>query len=113
MNEYYDVSLKLARLARLEKLPTFRFVKLDLADNDGIAQLFKREKFHRVVHLAAQAGVRYSLEAPHAYDQSIVVGTLNILEGCRHYGVEHLAYASTSSAFGANSNLPFSVHIIA
>jgi UDP-glucuronate 4-epimerase len=87
MNEYYDVTLKQARLARLEKLPAFRFVKLDLADNDGIAQLFKREKFQRVVHLAAQAGVRYSLEAPHAYVQSNVTGTLNILEGCRYNAV--------------------------
>jgi UDP-glucuronate 4-epimerase len=113
MNEYYDVTLKQARLARLEKLPSFRFVKLDLADNDGIAQLFKREKFQRVVHLAAQAGVRYSLEAPHAYVQSNVTGTLNILEGCRHNSVEHLTYASTSSVYGANTNMPFSVHNIA
>jgi UDP-glucuronate 4-epimerase len=113
MNEYYDVTLKQARLARLEKLPAFRFVKLDLADNDGIAQLFAREKFQRVVHLAAQAGVRYSLEAPHAYVQSNVTGTLNILEGCRHNTVEHLVYASTSSVYGANTNMPFSVHNIA
>jgi UDP-glucuronate 4-epimerase len=113
MNEYYDVTLKQARLARLEKLPAFRFVKLDLADNSAIAQLFAGEKFQRVVHLAAQAGVRYSLEAPHAYVQSNVTGTLNILEGCRHNGVEHLVYASTSSVYGANTNMPFSVHNIA
>jgi UDP-glucuronate 4-epimerase len=113
MNEYYDVTLKQARLARLEKLPGFRFVKLDLADNAAIAQLFAGEKFQRVVHLAAQAGVRYSLEAPHAYVQSNVTGTLNILEGCRHNGVEHLVYASTSSVYGANTNMPFSVHNIA
>ncbi len=113
LNDYYDVTLKQARLARLEKLPAFRFVKLDLADNDGIAQLFAREKFQRVVHLAAQAGVRYSLEAPHAYVQSNVSGTLNILEGCRHNSVEHLVYASTSSVYGANTNMPFSVHNIA
>jgi UDP-glucuronate 4-epimerase len=113
LNEYYDVTLKHARLARLEKLAGFRFVKLDLADNDGIAQLFKGEGFQRVVHLAAQAGVRYSLEAPHAYVQSNVTGTLNILEGCRHNQVEHLVYASTSSVYGANTNMPFSVHNIA
>src|SRR3569833_2541631 len=113
LNEYYDVTLKKARLARLEKLPAFRFVKLDLSDNTGIADLFAREKFQRVVHLAAQAGVRYSREAPHAYVQSNVVGTLNILEGCRHNSVEHLVYASTSSVYGANTNMPFSVHNIA
>jgi UDP-glucuronate 4-epimerase len=113
LNDYYDVTLKQARLARLEKVAGFRFVKLDLADNDGMAQLFAREKFQRVVHLAAQAGVRYSLEAPHAYVQSNVTGTLNVLEGCRHNGVEHLVYASTSSVYGANTNMPFSVHNIA
>ncbi len=113
LNDYYDVTLKQARLARLEKLKAFRFVKLDLADNAAIAQLFAREKFQRVVHLAAQAGVRYSLEAPHAYIQSNVTGTLNILEGCRHNQVEHLVYASTSSVYGANTNMPFSVHNIA
>ena len=109
MNEYYDVTLKQARLARLEKLPEFRFVKLDLADNAAIAVLFAREKFQRVVHLAAQAGVRYSLEAPHAYVQSNVTGTLNILEGCRYNAVEHLVYASTSSVYGANTHMPFAV----
>ena len=113
LNEYYDVTLKKARLARLEKLPAFRFVKLDLADNSAMADLFAREKFQRVVHLAAQAGVRYSLEAPHAYVQSNVTGTLNILEGCRHNSVEHLVYASTSSVYGKNTNMPFSVHNIA
>ena len=113
LNDYYDVTLKQARLARLQKLSGFRFVKLDLADNDGIAKLFAAEKFQRVVHLAAQAGVRYSLEAPHAYIQSNVTGTLNILEGCRHNGAEHLVYASTSSVYGLNTNMPFSVHNIA
>ena len=113
LNDYYDVTLKQARLARLQPVPGFRFVKLDLADNEGMAQLFAREKFQRVVHLAAQAGVRYSLEAPHAYVQSNVTGTLNVLEGCRHNGVEHLVYASTSSVYGANTNMPFSVHNIA
>ena len=113
LNEYYDVTLKQARLARLEKLPAFRFVKLDLADNDGVAELFKREKFQRVVHLAAQAGVRYSIDAPHTYVQSNITGTLNILEGSRYNDVEHLVYASTSSVYGANTNMPFSVHSIA
>ena len=113
LNEYYDVTLKQARLAQLEKLPRFRFVKLDLADDAGMRELFARESFNRVVHLAAQAGVRYSLEAPHAYVRSNVTGTLNVLEGCRHNGVEHLVYASTSSVYGANTNMPFSVHNIA
>jgi UDP-glucuronate 4-epimerase len=113
LNEYYDVTLKQARLARLQQRPGFTFVKLDLADNAGIAELFARERFQRVVHLAAQAGVRYSLEAPHAYVQSNVTGTLNILEGCRHNSVEHLVYASTSSVYGKNTNMPFSVHNIA
>ena len=113
LNEYYDVTLKHARLARLQNEPGFRFVKLDLADDGGMRELFTREKFQRVVHLAAQAGVRYSLEAPHAYIHSNVTGTLNVLEGCRHNGVEHLVYASTSSVYGANTNMPFSVHNIA
>jgi len=113
LNAYYDVNLKNARLARLQGLPGFRFEKLELADRDGIAALFAREKFQRVVHLAAQAGVRYSLENPHSYVDSNVTGTLNILEGCRHNAVEHLVYASTSSVYGANTNMPFSVHRIA
>jgi UDP-glucuronate 4-epimerase len=110
LNEYYDVTLKEARLKRLTDQASFRFVKLDLADSAGVAELFAREKFPRVVHLAAQAGVRYSLENPHAYVTSNVTGTLNILEGCRHTGVEHLVYASTSSVYGANTNMPFTVH---
>jgi len=113
LNEYYDVTLKQARLARLTPHPAFRFVKLDLADESSIAALFAREQFPRVVHLAAQAGVRYSLENPHAYTRSNVTGTLNVLEGCRHNGVGHLVYASTSSVYGANTNMPFSVHAIA
>jgi len=110
LNEYYDVTLKEARLKRLTDYANFRFVKLDLADSPGVAALFAHEKFPRVVHLAAQAGVRYSLENPHAYMTSNVTGTLNVLEGCRHTDVEHLVYASTSSVYGANTNMPFSVH---
>jgi UDP-glucuronate 4-epimerase len=113
LNEYYDVTLKNARLAQLEKHQNFRFAKLDLADDAAIGDFFRHEKFPRVIHLAAQAGVRYSLEDPHAYIRSNVTGTLNVLEGCRHSGVEHLVYASTSSVYGANTNLPFSVHSIA
>ncbi|HEX3679120.1 MAG TPA: NAD-dependent epimerase [Galbitalea sp.] len=113
LNEYYDVSLKKARLAQLQKKAAFRFEKLDLTDREGMAKLFAREKFPRVIHLAAQAGVRYSLEAPHAYVDSNVTGTLNVLEGCRHNQVAHLVYASTSSVYGANTGMPFSVHQIA
>jgi UDP-glucuronate 4-epimerase len=110
LNPYYDVRLKEARLERLERQANFRFVKLDLEDREGIAKLFASERFARVVHLAAQAGVRYSIENPLAYIDSNVVGFANILEGCRHNGVEHLAYASTSSVYGANTKMPFSVH---
>jgi UDP-glucuronate 4-epimerase len=113
LNDYYDVTLKQARLARLTPQANFRFVKLDLADLPGMAALFASEKFARVVHLAAQAGVRYSLEDPHAYVRSNVTGTLTVLEGCRHNAVGHLVYASTSSVYGANTNMPFSVHNIA
>ena len=113
LNDYYDVKLKEARLARLTPHAKFRFVRLDLADDLGVAELFAREEFQRVVHLAAQAGVRYSLEEPHTYVRSNVVGTLNVLEGCRHHGVEHLVYASTSSVYGANTDMPFSEHRIA
>ena len=112
LNDYYDVALKQARLARLTA-PGFRFVKLDLADDEAMAQLFARERFARVVHLAAQAGVRHSLKEPHAYIRSNITGTLNVLEGARHNGVEHVVYASTSSVYGANTNMPFSVHRIA
>ena len=110
LNDYYDVSLKEARLARLEPKQGFTFAKLDLADREGMAALFKRERFDRVVNLAAQAGVRYSLENPHSYVDSNVTGFLNILEGCRHNNVEHLVYASTSSVYGAHTQMPFSVH---
>jgi UDP-glucuronate 4-epimerase len=110
LNDYYDVSLKEARLKLLENEPGFRFVRMDLENREGIENLFAQEKFDRVVHLAAQAGVRYSLENPHAYIDSNILGTLNILEGCRHNPVEHLVYASSSSVYGANTNMPFSVH---
>ena len=110
LNDYYDVSLKQARLARLEGRRGFRFVRLDLADREGMAELFARERFKRVVNLAAQAGVRYSLTNPHAYIDSNLVGFINILEGCRHQQVEHLAYASSSSVYGANTRMPFSIH---
>jgi UDP-glucuronate 4-epimerase len=110
LNEYYDVRLKHGRLELLNGMPGFRFVKLDLADRPGMTELFAREKFDRVINLAAQAGVRYSLQNPLAYVDSNVVGFANVLEGCRHNGVEHLVYASTSSVYGANTNMPFSVH---
>ena len=108
LNDYYEVSLKEARLRQLEPLTNFRFIKLDIADREGIAELFETEAFDRVVHLAAQAGVRYSIENPHAYADSNLVGFLNILEGCRHSKVEHLVYASSSSVYGANETIPFS-----
>jgi UDP-glucuronate 4-epimerase len=110
LNDYYDVTLKEARLARLEPKANFSFVRMELEDNDGVAGLFAAEGFDRVVHLAAQAGVRYSIENPRAYIDSNIVGTLNILEGCRHNTVEHLVYASSSSVYGANTSMPFSVH---
>jgi UDP-glucuronate 4-epimerase len=110
LNEYYDVTLKHARLARLTGKAGFTFAKVDLADAAGMAELFRRERFDRVVHLAAQAGVRYSIEAPQTYVDSNITGTLNVLEGCRHNGVGHLVYASTSSVYGANTRMPFSVH---
>ena len=110
LNEYYDVSLKHARLAGLKANERFKFVKLDLADRDGMAKLFATEKFDRVIHLGAQAGVRYSIEAPFAYIDSNVQGTMTVLEGCRHNGVGHLVFASTSSVYGANTKMPFSVH---
>lgn len=110
LNDYYDVSLKEARLRLLQEESKFRFVKIDVADRQDMEELFARERFDRVVHLAAQAGVRYSIENPHAYVDSNLVGFINILEGCRHNDVQHLAYASSSSVYGANTSMPFSVH---
>jgi UDP-glucuronate 4-epimerase len=110
LNDYYSVQLKLDRLARLHSLPGFRFVKLDVADREGMSRLFAEEGFERVIHLAAQAGVRYSLVNPHAYVDSNVVGFVNVLEGCRHARVAHLTYASSSSVYGGNTHMPFSVH---
>jgi UDP-glucuronate 4-epimerase len=110
LNDYYSPELKRDRLARLLPTEGFRFVKMDVADRDGMASLFAEEQFDRVVHLAAQAGVRYSLVNPHAYIDSNVVGFMNVLEGCRHSGVEHLAYASSSSVYGGNTKMPFSEH---
>jgi UDP-glucuronate 4-epimerase len=109
-NPYYDVTLKEARAALLAGFDTFRMERLDLADRGGMERLFASEKFDRVVHLAAQAGVRYSIENPHSYIDSNIVGTLHVLEGCRHNGVEHLVYASSSSVYGANTVMPFSIH---
>jgi nucleoside-diphosphate-sugar epimerase len=110
INSYYDPRLKHARLDRLADKPNFVFRQLDLADREGIASLFAETKPVVVVNLAAQAGVRYSLTHPHAYVDSNISGFLNILEGCRHHGVRHLVYASSSSVYGANTKMPFSVH---
>ena len=110
LNDYYDVTLKEARLARLQDRQGFTFERADLADKDAIDRMFKTHQPDRVIHLAAQAGVRYSLENPYAYIDSNVTGFLNILEGVRHNGTEHLVYASTSSVYGAHTDMPFSVH---
>jgi UDP-glucuronate 4-epimerase len=110
LNAYYDVALKQARLARLNSQPRFTFVKLDLGDAPAMSGLFSAERFARVIHLGAQAGVRYSLKDPLSYAHSNLTGTLNVLEGCRHGEVEHLVYASTSSVYGANTSMPYSEH---
>ncbi|MCP4595148.1 NAD-dependent epimerase [Neptuniibacter sp.] len=107
LNDYYDVNLKHARLKQLQALESFRFAEMDLADREGMAKLFKDESFNRVIHLAAQAGVRYSLENPFAYVDSNLVGMMTILEGCRQNQVEHLVYASSSSVYGMNTKMPF------
>lgn len=108
LNDYYDVNLKFSRLALLQTNPAFRFVKGDLADRALIASLFAEGQFQRVIHLGAQAGVRYSLDNPHAYADANLVGHLNILEGCRQHQIEHLLYASSSSVYGLNRKTPFS-----
>lgn len=124
INDYYDVSVKYGRLERAgfdrsaishgtlaqSRTSSARFVQLDLTEKEAIDRLFETEKFDRVCHLAAQAGVRYSLTNPHVYMQSNIVGTLNILEACRHFGTEHLVYASSSSVYGLNTHMPFSIH---
>ena len=110
VNDYYDVRLKKARLAKLKPFKSFSFTKLDLANRVGMKKLFAKQPIRRVVHLAAQAGVRYSLVNPHAYTDSNIEGFLNILEGCRHAKVEHLVYASSSSVYGGNTQMPFSIH---
>jgi UDP-glucuronate 4-epimerase len=107
LNDYYSVRLKQDRLKTLQGKPGFKFVQIDIADQVALHELFANEDFDRVVHLAAQAGVRYSLQNPHAYAQSNLVGFVNILEGCRHHGVEHLVYASSSSVYGGNTKMPF------
>lgn len=110
LNDYYDVNLKLARLDRIKDHPNFTGVRADISDRERMEALFKEHQPQRVVNLAAQAGVRYSIENPHAYIESNILGFLNILEGCRHNNVEHLVYASSSSVYGANESMPFSVH---
>lgn len=110
LNDYYDVNLKLARLELLEGKQNFRFIKLDIADRERIYELFSKESFDIVINLAAQAGVRYSLVNPYSYIDSNIVGFLNLLEGCHHHNVKHLVFASSSSVYGANTKMPFSVH---
>ena len=110
LNNYYDVKLKKDRLSRLVEQPNFKFYKIDLVQKDEIKKIFNSEKFDYVIHLAAQAGVRYSLINPYSYVDSNIYGFLNILEGCRHNDVKHLIYASSSSVYGANTKMPFSVH---
>jgi len=108
LNDYYDVALKHGRLGWLEPLSGFQFQQLELADRDAVAALFNEHKFDRVIHLAAQAGVRYSITNPHAYVDSNLIGFVNVMEGCRHHGVEHFVYASSSSVYGLNTHLPYS-----
>ena len=110
LDPYYDVALKHARLAILNREPKFRFARVDLADRSSMAGLFASERFERVVHLGAQAGVRYGIDNPLAYVDSNVVGTMTVLKGCREHAVEHLVYASSSSVYGANATMPFAVH---
>lgn len=108
LNDYYDISLKQARLDQISPHPAFTFIKMDLADRQAISSLFEQHAFERVIHLAAQAGVRYSIDNPHAYADANLTGHLNILEGCRHHKIGHLLYASSSSVYGLNRKMPFS-----
>lgn len=108
LNDYYDVGLKQARLDQIAQHPAFSFSKMDLADRQAISSLFEQQGFDRVIHLGAQAGVRYSIENPHAYADANLIGHLNILEGCRHHKIGHLLYASSSSVYGLNRKMPFS-----
>jgi UDP-glucuronate 4-epimerase len=110
LNDYYDINLKKDRLKQVEGRKNFQFLKMDIADRDNISKLFSEKGFDIVVNLAAQAGVRYSLTNPYAYIENNIVGFLNILEGCRHHKVKHLVFASSSSVYGANTKMPFSVH---
>ena len=110
LNDYYRVQLKQDRLSQLAGHENFRFIEMDLADRERMPDVFKSEQFDVVVNLAAQAGVRYSLENPHAYIDANIVGFTNVLEGCRHNGVKHLVYASSSSVYGGNTTMPFSIH---
>lgn len=109
-NDYYDVSLKEARAKPLDDFDDFKMVRIDLQDRAAMEKLFRDEHFEKVVHLAAQAGVRYSIENPHSYIESNIVGTMHVLEGCRHHDIQHLVYASSSSVYGANTTMPFSIH---
>jgi UDP-glucuronate 4-epimerase len=110
LNDYYDVGLKIDRLKQIEGKNNFKFIKIDLADQSSVTELFSKDRFDIVVNLAAQAGVRYSLVNPHAYIENNITGFLNVLEGCRHHQVKHLVFASSSSVYGANTKMPFSVH---
>jgi len=110
LSDYYDVGLKRARLAILGKKPSFRFEQIDLSDRESMAEIFSSNGFDKVVHLGAQAGVRYSIENPFSYVDSNIQGTMTVLEGCRQQKIEHLVYASTSSVYGANTKMPFSIH---
>ncbi|WP_215846672.1 MULTISPECIES: NAD-dependent epimerase [Pantoea] len=108
LNDYYDVNLKKSRLDLIKHSPDFNFIELDLADREAMASLFQQHQFQRVIHLGAQAGVRYSIENPGAYADANLIGHLNVLEGCRHHKIEHLLYASSSSVYGLNRKMPFS-----
>lgn len=110
INDYYDIKLKFDRLRQIEGCKNFQFIRIDIADREGVSKLFSEKEFDIVVNLAAQAGVRYSLKNPYAYIDSNISGFLNILEGCRHTKIKHLVFASSSSVYGANTKMPYSVH---